>query len=490
MKPYLQLKMGQQLTMTPQLQQAIRLLQLSSLDLQQEIQNILESNPMLEAEEATAEDANNSKNEDQPLGEQPPDFSSKPPEEPEPERDEWSSEIPSELPLDSRWDDIYPTSSQGFLNKELPAHDRSITPDSLQDHLEWQLNLTPMSDRDRLIGLTIIEAINLDGYLTSPLTDIFATLSQSLDDLQLEEVVVLQHRIQQFDPMGCGSESLSQCLLVQLEHLPLSAHLKDMIRQLISQHLELLASRDYKGIMKKMRIKEGGLKQALEIIQTLAPRPGDQIEQAAPEYITPDIIVRKHKQRWHIELNTETLPRLRINDGYAAMIQRADNSKDNTFLKNHLQEAKWFLKNLQNRNDTLLRVAHKIVEFQKDFFTEGEQAMKPLVLSDVAAAVDMHESTISRVTTQKYMHTPRGVFELKYFFSSHVQTTHGQGHSSTAIRALIKKMIAQENTRKPLSDSKLSSLLDEQGIKVARRTIAKYRESLNIRPSNERKRLA
>ncbi len=276
---------------------------------------------------------------------------------------------------------------------------------------------------------------------------------------------------------------------MQLSQLPKTTDYINTAHKLIEHHLDALGSHDYAGITKKLKLKESHLREALRLIQSLNPRPGSEIEQPAPEYIIPDIIVRKHKSQWLVELNAEALPRLRINNNYASMVQRANSSRDNVFMKNHLQEARWFLKNLQSRNETLLKVASRIVEYQQDFFAQGEEAMKPLILADIAEAVGMHESTISRVTTQKYMHTPRGLFELKYFFSSHVNTTEGGECSSTAIRALIKKIVAEENIRKPLSDNKIANLLGEQGIKVARRTIAKYRESLNIPPSNERKRL-
>ncbi|WP_263322170.1 RNA polymerase factor sigma-54 [Endozoicomonas sp. Mp262] len=487
MKPSLQLTMGQQLTMTPQLQQAIRLLQLSTLDLQQEIQEILESNPMLEAEE---DNSANTASEEQYQGEQPPDFSDSPRQETTKEETEWNNEIPSELPLDSKWDDIYPSApATPVSDEDLDPFAKNRTVDTLQDYLEWQLNMAPMSDLDRLIGLTIIESVNANGYLTTPIEDIFKTLHQQFEELELDEVMVLQHRIQQFDPVGCASHDLRECLTVQLNQLADSTDYMDIAAQLIDKHLPALGNHDYAGIMKKMKLKEEPLREALSLIQSLNPHPGSEIEQPASEYIIPDIMVRKFKNSWQVELNAEALPRLRINNNYASMVQRANSSRDNVFMKNHLQEAKWFLKNLQSRNDTLLKVARKIVEYQYDFFNQGEEAMKPLVLADIADAVGMHESTISRVTTQKYMHTPRGVYELKFFFSSHVSTAGGGECSSTAIRALIKKIVAEENSRKPLSDNKIALLLGEQGIKVARRTIAKYRESLHIPPSNERKRL-
>ncbi|WP_252176841.1 RNA polymerase factor sigma-54 [Endozoicomonas sp. 4G] len=483
MKPSLQLKMGQQLTMTPQLQQAIRLLQLSTLDLQQEIQEVLESNPMLESEESV-EEPSVSRDE----GEQPVDFNEKAEQTPEPEEPEWADSIPNDLPVDSGWDDVY-SSLPATSNEELDPFARSRISESLQDYLEWQLNLTPMTDRDRLLGLAVIEATNNDGYLTHSLQEIYLSLQQQIDDLAFEELQVMQRRTLHFDPVGCTSSNLKECLEVQLNQLPQETHFLKEAHLLIQNHLQALASRDYAQIMRRTRLKEHQLREALSLVQSLNPRPGAKIGQTETEYVTPDISVVKIKDRWVVELNSESLPRLRINDSYAAMVQRANNSRDNVFMKNQLQEARWFLKNLQSRNETLLKVANKIIEFQKEFLEQGEQAMKPLVLADIAQAVDMHESTISRVTTQKYLHTPRGVFELKYFFSSHVSTDSGGECSSTAIRALIKKLLSDENPKKPLSDNKIAGLLGDQGIKVARRTIAKYRESMNIPPSNERKQL-
>ncbi|WP_448218078.1 RNA polymerase factor sigma-54 [Endozoicomonas sp. 2B-B] len=483
MKPSLQLKMGQQLTMTPQLQQAIRLLQLSTLDLQQEIQEVLESNPMLESEESVEEPPASGDE-----GEQPVDFNEKAEQPPEPEEPQWADSIPNDLPVDSGWDDVY-SSLPAATDEEHDPFARSRANESLQDYLEWQLNLTPMTDRDRLMGLAVIEAINNDGYLTHSLEEIYLSLQEQLEELAFEELQVMQRRILHFDPVGCASANLKECLEVQLNQLPQETHFLKEARLLIQNHLQALGSRDYAQIMRRTRLKEHQLREALNLVQSLNPRPGSEIGQADTEYVTPDISVTKVRDRWAVELNSESLPRLRINNNYASMVQRANNSRDNVFMKNQLQEARWFLKNLQSRNETLLKVAGKIVEFQKDFLEQGEQAMKPLVLADIAQAVDMHESTISRVTTQKYMHTPRGVFELKYFFSSHVSTATGGECSSTAIRALIKKLVSDENPKKPLSDNKIAGLLGDQGIKVARRTIAKYRESMNIPPSNERKQL-
>ena len=532
MKQTLSLKLGQQLTMTPQLQQAIRLLQLSSLDLQQEIQEALESNPMLELEDESNDPAEEA-GEDGPAsdtGDSEADADYDPddvdydaaegsrdehngdadevdydaasaddaPEGPADGADggeDWDTPIPDDLPVDTQWDDIYQgaSSSTGAAPEEdwdLDA--RNSAAESLQDHLTWQLNLTPMSDLDRMIAVAIIDAIGPDGMLTVPLEDIVESLGPFDDDeepVELDEVVAVLKRIQQFDPTGVAARDLAECLSLQLRQLPQDTPWLAEARSLVEEHLDLLGNRDFAALKRKLKVSEAELTEIIQLIQSLNPRPGSSIAPEAAEYIVPDVLVTRRNGRWHVELNAEATPRLRINDTYASLVKRADNSTDNAFLRDNLQEARWFLKSLQSRNETLLKVATKIVEHQRGFLEYGEEAMKPLVLHDIAEAVDMHESTISRVTNRKYMHTPRGIFELKYFFSSHVSTSSGGEVSSTAIRALIKKLTAEENPRKPLSDNKIAAILAEQNINVARRTVAKYRESMSIPPSNERKRL-
>lgn len=496
MKPSLVLKMGQQLTMTPQLQQAIRLLQLSTLDLQQEIQEALESNPMLERQEE-GEDFDNS----DPLADGGDAAGSPPPEntyqetqssvENLEEVNDWSERIPSELPVDTAWEDVYQTSASSLPSNDDDEWDftaRTSGGESLHSHLLWQLNLAPMSDTDRLIAATLIDCINDQGYLEESLEEILESFDPELD-IELDEIEAVLRRVQHFEPVGIGARDLRECLLLQLCQLPEDTPWRSEAQRLVGDYLDLLGGRDYSQLMRRLKLKEDELRQVVELIQRLNPRPGSQIESSEPEYIVPDVIVRKHNGRWLVELNQEAVPRLRVNPQYAGFVRRADSSADNTFMRNQLQEARWFIKSLQSRNETLMKVASQIVEHQRGFLEYGEEAMKPLVLHDIAEAVGMHESTISRVTTQKYMHTPRGIFELKYFFSSHVSTSEGGECSSTAIRAIIKKLVAAENAKKPLSDSKIASLLEEQGIQVARRTVAKYRESLGIAPSSERKRL-
>ena len=496
MKPSLVLKMGQQLTMTPQLQQAIRLLQLSTLDLQQEIQEALDSNPMLERQE-DGEEFDTS----DPLADGAENAAPTPPSEDSYvetnssaenlEEGEWSERIPNELPVDTAWEDIYQTSASSLPSSDDDDWDfttRTSGGESLQSHLLWQLNLAPMSDRDRLIAATLIDCINNDGYLEETLEEVTESFDPELD-IELDEVEMVLHRVQQFEPAGIGARDLRECLILQLRQLPSNTPWLSETLRVVSDHLELLGSRDYAQLMRRSKLKEDELKQVIELIQRLNPRPGSQIESSEPEYVVPDVIVRKHNERWIVELNQEAMPRLRVNPQYASYVKRADSSADNTFMRNQLQEARWFIKSLQSRNETLMKVATQIVEHQRGFLDYGDEAMKPLVLHDIAEAVGMHESTISRVTTQKFMHTPRGIYELKYFFSSHVSTAEGGECSSTAIRAIIKKLVAAENAKKPLSDSKIAGLLEAQGIQVARRTVAKYRESLGIAPSSERKRL-
>ncbi len=507
MKASLQLKLGQSLTMTPQLQQAIRLLQLSTLDLQQEIQQALESNPMLE----TSEDDDQSESETDTRNDEREANATESAAEtaPEPTSDwdetengpDWSSEneipdnIPDDLPVDTAWDDIYQSApASAARNDDENDHDfetRNSPTETLQDHLEWQLNLTPMSERDQAIAHALMDAVDERGYLTSPLEEIHAGLldENEEDPLELDEVEAVLHRLQHFDPPGVFGRDLQECLLIQLNQLPPETPWLAQARLIITHYINLLGNRDYAQLLRRSRLKEEQLRDVLALITGLNPRPGDVIDRAEPDYVIPDVIVRKHNGRWRVELNPEIAPRIRVNASYASLIRRADSSADNTYMRDQLQEAKWFIKSLQSRNETLLKVATRIVEHQQGFLDQGEEAMKPLILSDIAQAVEMHESTISRVTTQKYMHTPRGIFELKYFFSSHVSTDEGGECSSTAIRAMIKKLIAAETPKKPLSDSKIAAMLGEQGIKVARRTVAKYREAMHIPPSNERKRL-
>ncbi len=470
--------------MTPQLQQAIRLLQLSSLELQTEIQEALESNPLLEVEEDFEFDENarkSSNTEDQ---------TSRDISELE------NQNIPEDLPVDSQWEDTYDyqpvsTSNSNVIHDgDMERENQDDSGDSLQQHLLWQMRLTHFTEIEEAIATTIIDSVEDDGYLKTSLEEIQLSLGEEFAEIELDEIETVLHRIQHFDPVGVAARDLRECLLIQLRVYQASGltHI-DLMKELIDKHLDTLAKRDYAQIKRALKVSDEELTELVRSIQLLNPRPGSQIQTDTTEYIVPDVYARKVKGQWQLSLNPDNAPRLQIAEHYAQLINRADNSAENTYLKNNLQEARWFLKSLQSRNETLLKVTEAIIERQKDFLDHGEEAMKPLVLADIAEAVEMHESTISRVTTRKYLHTPRGIFELKYFFSSHVSTDAGGECSATAIRAIIKKLVAAENPRKPLSDSKIADILGDQGINVARRTIAKYRETLAIAPSNERKRL-
>jgi RNA polymerase sigma-54 factor len=505
MRPTLQLRIGQQLTMTPQLQQAIKLLQLSTLELQQEIQEVLESNPLLELDDKAPNDSNSEQNNleeaysasanEAKSAEQATSDGS---EEQQASIDDIStteamekSDIPEELNIDTTWEDSYSAGVSNTGAVSSPADDftyQGETTDSIQDHLLWQMELTPFSDKDKTVAIAIIEAVDDAGYLTVSSEEVLESVG--IEDLELDEVEAVLKRINMFDPIGVAARSIPECLLIQLNQFNLDTPFLAESKLIINDHIDLLGNRDYRQLMRKTKLKEDQLREVIRLIQSLNPRPGDAVIKGDDQYVIPDVSVEKKNGRWMVELNSDTAPKLSINQQYAAMSKTMKSSTDDgQFIRSNLQEAKWFIKSLESRNDTLLKVSNCIVQRQQGFLEHGAEAMRPMVLNDIAEAVDMHESTISRVTTQKYMHTPRGIFELKYFFSSHVSTENGGECSSTAIRSLIQKLILAETPAKPLSDSKMADLLAEQGIKVARRTIAKYRESLAIPPSNQRKSL-
>lgn len=523
MKQALQMKMGQSLAMTPQLQQAIKLLQLSTLELQTEIQSTLESNPMLEVNDDDSEAANGAdaaesvesreaKRVDEAENNPDRDSETPPEREREPGLDDTvvtefdapsnnqDDILPEDLPVDSAWDDIYDTAQptpmvggadSGEHRDFTEFHNADTT--SIQDHLMEQVRFSSLSERDQHIAETVIDAISDKGYLTDSIESLQEGLNQDIDDesytFNLGEIEAVLHRVQSLEPAGCGARDARECMLVQLGQMP-NSDTVEIAKRIVLDQLNLLAVNDYSRMRRQLKVTESELMEAIELIQkNIDPHPGRQIVNDHDEYIVPDVFVKKIKGVWRVELNPDIAPKLGINAMYAGMVKRADKSDDNNFLRNHLQEARWFIKSLQSRNETLLRVATAIVERQRSFLEYGEEAMKPLVLRDIAEQLDLHESTISRVTTHKYIHTPRGIFEFKYFFSSHVSTSNGGECSATAIRAMIKKFISEEDRTKPLSDSKIASKLVADGIQVARRTVAKYRESLGIDPSNERKRL-
>jgi RNA polymerase sigma-54 factor len=519
MKQSLQLQVGQSLTMTPQLQQAIRLLQLSTLDLSQEIAQALESNPMLELDEGddgaetqpedTAPDDLLAALDAAAAGTDEATAGAVDDTDSEPMDLDTNEAMPDELALDSGWDDVFDTALPG--NAPAAGEDDGNDPfggtgETLVEHLAWQLNLTPLPEADRAIATAILEALDNDGYLTCPLEEVRDAVladpaARALVEarqtgeageelLGLDEIEAVLHLLQNFEPAGVCARDLRECLLVQLRQLPADTAWRREALRLVADHLDLLAGREFALLSRRLGLRDEQLAQVIRLVRSLNPRPGGSLSTGEESYTVPDLVVRREGSRWKVELNPDAAPRLRINSSYAAMARGARDSRDADFLRGHLQEARWLIKSLRARNETLLKVARRIMDIQQEFLAQGPEAMKPLVLADIATAVGMHESTISRVTTEKYILTPRGLFELKYFFSSHVGTATGGECSSTAIRAIIRKLVAAENPRKPLSDNQIADALVERGINVARRTIAKYRELLNIPPSSERKRLA
>jgi RNA polymerase sigma-54 factor len=475
LKATLQLRLGQQLTMTPQLQQAIRLLQLPALDLQAHIRQALESNVMLESldelPEVTGTPESPSSEQAQPEAQESPEER---PAEVEIADDAWAEQStgPSETPWSGDSD-----RSQEF------ADERGQT---LQDHLVWQLELARLEPRDQAIGLAIIDAINDDGYLIDSLDEIRQGL---LPDVTCEvaDVERVLTQVQSLDPAGVGARSIGECIGLQLKQLEPETPGIALAHTLAERHLDEVASQQFSILKRQLRITDEELEHALALLRSCYPRPGSAIHASTAEYVVPDVFVRRTDSGWTVEINPATLPRIRVNQSYAGMLGR---SADHASLRAQLQEARWLLRSLEIRNDTLLKVARCIVQRQSAFFEQGDEAMQPMILRDVAEAVQMHESTISRVTTAKYMHTPRGVYEFRHFFSSHVAGEDGTETSSTAIRAKIRKLIAQEDPTSPLSDSRIAEILSQEGIPVARRTVAKYREAMSLAPSNERKRAA
>lgn len=495
MKQSLQLRIGQSLSMTPQLQQAIKLLQLSSLELQAEIQEALESNPLLDTEESLQkDDANDAKEKDSDNE----DITEIKTASDSVSENRAEQELPDELATDNDWEDFYDNSPTAVATATSQApsdadqrdiyENKTESTNSLYTHLLWQLDAARLSDTDYNIGLCIIDGIDEKGYLRESIEDIQESQPNE-SDVGLDEVEAILHLIQNFDPIGIAARTPAECMTIQLKRSPSDTpHLKKAL-MLIDRYLDALATNDITLLKRRLHTKNEELNEIIALIRTTNPHPGQTFNTSETNYIIPDVYVKKLHGEWRVHINPDNAPKLAVNNVYASLIKRGDNSSDNTFLKNNLQEAKWFIKSLQSRHDTLLNVANVIVDKQTDYFEYGDEAMKPMVLKDIADQLEMHESTISRITTNKYMHTPRGILEFKFFFSSHVGTADGGECSATAIRSIIKKFIAAELPKKPLSDNKIANLLDEQGINVARRTVAKYREAMNIPPSNERKRL-
>ncbi len=458
LKPSLQLKLGQTLTMTPQLQQAIRLLQLPVLDLNAQIQEALEENIMLEMEDL-------------------------------PDLPQTSAETTAEvetIKADEMWQTraVERTQDGGWNGEGRPITEfADESGQTLRDHLLWQLEMEHFSPREVIIGEAIVDSINDDGYLTADIDEISASLDERPPATE-QEIERTLTKIQRLDPVGVGARSIPECLVLQLSQLDWKTPGLKLAIDIATDHLDLVASRNYGELRRGLRTSEEDLHEALALVRGCNPKPGLAVSPAGAEYVIPDVFVRKVDNRWQVEISPTGVPRLSVNQQYAKLLR---GSGEHAVLKSQLQEARWLIRSLEIRNETLLKVASSIVARQTAFLEHGDEAMKPMVLRDIADEIGMHESTISRVTTNKYMHTPRGVFEFKYFFSSHLSSSTGEDQSSTSVRAKIRKLIAAENPQKPLSDSKITNLLKEEGISVARRTVAKYREAMNIPSSSERR---
>jgi RNA polymerase sigma-54 factor len=472
LKPSLQLRLGQQLTMTPQLQQAIRLLQLPTIELQAHIRELLETNVMLEQDEESESGQYESLATTE-MGGEP--AAAQPESSVEVVDDGWSDQAVG--PAENPW-------SPGDDERQQEFADAGGG--TLRDHLLWQIELVRLDARELAIARAIIDAINDDGYLTDPLEEIAATLKPEIDATaaEVEQVLAI---VQALDPSGVGARSVSECLLLQLRQLDESTPGLATARRIAEQHLDLVAGRDSAALRRELTVPEEDIELALALVRDCHPRPGAVVSREAAEYVVPDVFVRRTPRGgWSVEINPATLPRVRLNQGYVGLLGR---NAGHASLRTQLQEARWLLKSLEIRNDTLTKVARSIVERQAEFLEHGEEYMRPMILRDIAGAIAMHESTVSRVTSGKYMHTPRGVFELRYFFSSQVEGADGSGTSSTAIRAKIRKLVKEEDPANPLSDSRIAELLSSEGIPVARRTVAKYREIMGLTPSNERRRV-
>jgi RNA polymerase sigma-54 factor len=477
MKPSLQLRLSQHLTLTPQLQQSIRLLQLSTLELNQELERVLQENPLIEREDDMVDrPAVPGDLHDGALRDQAPEPS---------ESAERESTEGEGAEFTSLEDAPFSGGREDGEDGDFPQ----VAADSptLRVHLHTQLALIKLSDRDRQLVALLIDSLDEDGYLTPELSELLAMLPAELA-VEPEELQIALKHLQHFEPAGVGARSLGECLALQLAALPEDTPFRRQALETVTAHLDLLAARDFSKLKRRLHCDDDCLRAVQKLVTGLNPRPGRDFSNTETRYVVPDVIVRRVKGAWLASLNPQAMPRLRVNRLYADILNR-NRGAGSQQLSSQLQEAKWLIKNIQQRFDTILRVAQAIVDRQRQFLEHGEVAMRPLVLREIAEAVDLHESTISRVTTQKYMHTPRGIFELKYFFGSHVTTEAGGAASSTAIRALIRQLVSAEDTRKPLTDSQLSEILGQQGIVVARRTVAKYRESLQILPVNLRKTL-
>lgn len=480
LKPSLQLKLSQQLTMTPQLQQAIRLLQLPVMELQAQIQTALDENVMLELEEPeTAADDAPAEDAAAPDSDEADAFG-----DAADAPDAADTEVA--IAAEADWEDSQKTGpseapKSSDSRQTIEYADRSE--ETLRDHLLWQLELENLDAHSTAIGQAVIDAINDDGYLTDDLETIRATLAPDVLT-SVEEVERVLMLVQQFDPVGIGARSVSECVLLQLAQLAPGTPGLELAKRIATEHLPLVAEHQYGALKRLLRASEDEIETAIALVRGCNPRPGANVFSAPAEYVVPDVFVRKHQGQWVVELNNAMSPQLKVNQLYAGSLGRGE---EYDALKAQLQEARWLIRSLEIRNETLLKVALTIVQRQTEFLERGEEYMRPMVLRDVAETIEMHESTVSRVTTNKYMHTPRGVFEFKFFFSSHVAGDEGD-QSSTAVRAKIRKLVSAEDPAKPLSDSQIAELLSADGVTVARRTVAKYREAMKIPSSSDRKR--
>jgi RNA polymerase sigma-54 factor len=471
LKPSLQLKLGQTLTMTPQLQQAIRLLQMPALELQAHIRELLEQNVMLEPMEES---------------EQTGTFETLVTAAEQPKNTERSSESTVEV-LDESWDTHSAGPAETPWNADEDERQQEYADDagqSLQDHLLWQLEMASLAPRELAIARAIVDAISDDGYISESLEEIALTLLPELE-CTADEVAGVLAVVQALDPPGVGARSVGECIELQLRQLDPATPGFETAIQIARHHLELVAGREHSQLRRELHATEEELSCAIALVRSCHPRPGSTVSAGNAQYVVPDVFVRRTEHGWGVELNPATLPRVRLNQGYASLIGR---NASHATMRTQLQEARWLLKSLEIRHDTLIKVARSIIERQTAFLEHGDEHMRPMILKDIAEAVTMHESTISRVTSGKYMHTPRGVFELRYFFSSQVEGADGSGTSSTAIRAKIRKLVKDEDPESPLSDGRIAELLSAEGIPVARRTVAKYREAMGIAASNERRR--
>jgi RNA polymerase sigma-54 factor len=474
LKPSLQLKLGQQLTMTPQLQQAIRLLQLPALELQAHIRELLETNVMLEATDDGHEEGLDTASLENTASPETAETAEGPRESAVEVLDEGWGEH-SVGPAEAPWSGDDDDRQQEFAD---------AAGQSLQEHLLWQLELAKLEPRQLAIARAIVDAISDDGYVTEPLEEIANTLRPEIH-CEAAEVEAALADVQALDPPGIGARSVGECIELQLRQLDPSTPGFEAAIQIARHHLERIAGRELAIVKRELRVSDEDLACALALVRSCHPRPGATVSAGSAEYVVPDVFVRRTEHGWAVEINAATLPRVRLNQSYASLIGR---NASHATMRAQLQEARWLLKSLEIRHETLIKVARSIVERQTAFLEHGEEHMRPMILKDIAEAIGMHESTISRVTSGKYMHTPRGVFELRYFFSSHVEGADGSGTSSTAIRAKIRKLVKDEEAESPLSDGRIAELLSAEGIPVARRTVAKYREAMGIPPSNERRR--